>query len=302
MEKNIIVDIRKQELTSSSDKYTIGIIGLGNMGGATVRALVEEGGIDRDHLFVSNRTSEDTYGKLAAQSIDSTSLTILENNEQVVRQSDVIILAIKPQQLRGELCSWKEKKLLRPDQLVVSFVAGVQTDTMKHYLGNRKQPIARAMPNALVEIGRGFTGWFISEDATVAQENYLRKVIDALGSNRQVFEEDEINGVTAFTGSGPAYVCSFGEELASGAMEIQNVSKAEAEEMAVDLILGTMMLVKKTGWSFAELRQRITSKNGTTEAALRVFAENNLAGIVHAGMNAALIRAREIGQEFDAKS
>lgn len=291
MEKN-----RQKEFITDSETMTVGVIGLGNMGSAAVQGLINSGIVDQDHLWVCNRTREDTLSKL--RDIDASLITIAENNNAVVRNCNVVVLSLKQMPLHDELTRWKEQDLLGKDTLLISFAAGVKIDTLKRWVGRKRQPVARVMPNTPTQSGYGVMGWYINDDASVGQQNMLRNMLDAMGMEIQVVKEEQIDIITAISGSGPAYVYRFAEAMMAFAIA-QGMTREQASDIVGRTIEGAIEHHKKTKEPFNVLRQRITSKNGTTQKAIESFESNNIDGIVGKAMEAAKDRAKELGEEFD---
>lgn len=291
MEKN-----RQKEFINNTEAMTIGVIGLGNMGSAAVSGLINSGIVDKDHLWVCNRTKEDTLAKL--HDMDKSLVTIAEQNEVIVQNCDIVVLSLKQMPLHDELTRWKEQNLLGKDTLLVSFAAGVRIDTLKRWIGRKKQPIARVMPNTPTQSGRGVIGWFINDDASVGQQNMLRNVASAMGMEIQVVKEEQIDTITAISGSGPAYIYRFVEAMMGFAKE-QGMTDEQAREIVSETLIGAAIHLDTTKEDVSVLRQKITSKGGTTQKALESFASENIDGIVKHAMEAAKNRAKELGEEFD---
>ena len=291
-------EIRHHETIGSGHEITIGFIGLGNMGCATVKALIASEIVSPDHLLVSNKDRSITMSKLAAAGIDTYAVTVVEDNDTLVRRSDMVIMATKQKQLKEELLHWREKEVLRDETLLVSIVAGVSTGSMKRWLGREKLSVARAMPNTPVQSGRGYIGWYVSPETLVAQENSLRRIMDALGKNVQVLEEDKIHDITAFSGSGVAYAV-FDLERILREIAIENGLPSDiAREMVRETIIGAATHMDATGDDGVVLRDKVTSPNGTTYAALKKSEELGLKDTLRQMVAAAHERSVEIEEEY----
>lgn len=287
-------EVRKHEVVGSGNEITIGVIGLGDMGSAAVKALIASGIVDNEHLLVSNRDHDTTSMKLAAAGIAESSVTIAADNDALVMDSDMVIMAVKQKHLYDELRHWHDARVLKEDALVVSFVAGIPTEAMKRWIGRENQSVARVMPNTPVQSGRGYIGWYISPDALVAKENALRQVMDALGKNVQVLEEKQMHEVTAFSGSGVAYAVFHMQEMLEEIARELGVPADIAREMTRETIIGGGIHMDVTGEDGVILRKKVTSPDGTTDRALNKANELGLYDVMKQVVLAGRDRSKEI--------
>jgi pyrroline-5-carboxylate reductase len=212
-----------------------------------------------------------------------------------VLDCDVLVLAVKPQQMH-EVCT-----SLRPylkEQLVISIAAGLRLADLSRWLGGY-QRLVRTMPNTPALIGCGVTGMFANTAVSEAERMGAERVMQSVGSTVWVSEEGHIDGITAISGSGPAYVFLFIEALQQAALEL-GFSSMQAHQLSIETVLGAARLASHSAEPASVLRERVTSKGGTTEAALSEMAklgvkEGIVAGVLAAGKRAAVL-GEQLGQ------
>ena len=261
-------------------------VGGGNManamiGGLTARgiAAAEIGAVEINadaRSVLSNK-----YGVQVYETVASAPLNLC----------DVLILAVKPQQLRAVALEIGPRL---SGALVLSIAAGVRVNDLSRWLGGYKK-IVRSMPNTPALIQAGVTGLFAPATVDAADRRLAEETVATIGSSFWVKDEALMDSVTAVSGSGPAYVFYFMEALQRGALEF-GFSPDAARHMALDTVLGAAKLAAAGGDSFEVLRQRVTSKGGTTEAALKAMIESTVADGIVKGMKAAESRGIELGE------
>ena len=262
----------------------IGILGGGKMGEAIIARLVADDASAAHRICVADRTEErrtylaKTYG--VAVSADNT----------IVATCDLIILAIKPQDAAEALKVLHNK--LAKDTTVLSIMAGVPVARITEWLGGHTAVI-RAMPNTPAQIGKGMTGWYASEGISEQRMKTVKDLLCLLGEEIRFATEDDINKVTALSGSGPAYVFAFLEALVSSGVQL-GLSKEDATKLAVSTAEGVIALYRSGDLSLSELRERVTSKGGTTAAGLAVFEKSDFSNVVRQALEAAYTRAKEL--------
>jgi len=262
-------------------------VGGGNMGSALIGGLLKQGLAAGDILVVE--VSEDarlrlreTFGVASQAELDETGVV-----------ADVVLLAVKPQHLRDAA------QRLRPrlrGRLVVSIVAGIRTADLSRWLGGHGR-IVRAMPNTPALLRAGITGLYAALDATQADRKIAEHILGAVGTIMWLDSEDRMDGVTAVSGSGPAYVFYFIEALQQAAQEL-GFSEEQARRLAVETFVGAAKLAAGNPEPPATLRARVTSKGGTTERALEIMESFELKGRVVEAVRAAAKRSGELGDEF----
>ena len=208
---------------------------------------------------------------------------------------DMLLLAVKPQQMRDALAPARGK-LER--QVVVSIAAGLRLADISRWLGGH-QRLVRCMPNTPALIGAGVTGLYASPPVSADEREAVGRVLAAVGRTVWVDDESRMDAVTAISGSGPAYVFHFIEALEAAGMKL-GFDTATARELAVGTVLGAAQLAAQSDDAPAVLRERVTSKGGTTAAALAQMGKDDLFGLVERAVAAAEARGKTLGDELGA--
>jgi pyrroline-5-carboxylate reductase len=264
----------------------IAFIGGGNMGEAILKALLENKMCLPADIAVSDISPprreylEKRYG-----------VFLTADSKEGVRGRNMVILAVKPQNITEVLTGLKG--VLKLEQLVLSIAAGITIDAVRNGLGHRR--VVRAMPNTPAQIGLGITGWTSTPEVTAEQKAWVRLLLSTIGKEIYFDDEKYLDMVTAVSGSGPAYIYLFAESLINAAADL-GFSRQDAEALVLQTVLGAAHLMIRSDKAPAELRRDVTSKGGTTESAIRVFEESDLAGIVRKAVRAAYERAKELGK------
>jgi pyrroline-5-carboxylate reductase len=222
----------------------------------------------------------EAFGVRCAPAIDAAALNC-----------EVLILAVKPQQMREAVAPLSGK--LR-DQLVISIAAGLRLPDLSRWLGGYRR-LVRTMPNTPALIGAGITALCADPGVPAEGRETAEKILDAVGRTLWIEDEAQMDAVTAVSGSGPAYVFYFIEALAAAAREL-GFSAQAARLLAVETFLGAARLAESSTDPVALLRERVTSKGGTTEAALKSFETDQIGVAVQRGVEAAATRGRELGE------
>ncbi|MHC4266465.1 MAG: pyrroline-5-carboxylate reductase [Planctomycetota bacterium] len=265
---------------------TIGFIGAGNMAEALVKGVISAGVYKEKEVYASD-ISEERLKYLANEyGIETTS-----DNAQAVVKADIVVLSTKPQQMEEALASIQSS--VSDDKLVISIAAGVKVEKITGALGDIA--VVRVMPNTPALLGEGASALFANDKARSRLDEAL-KIFSAVGKAVVVDDEGMIDAVTAVSGSGPAYYFLLMEEMVKAAIEL-----GLPEEVSKNLVLqtakGASLLATerdKEGESPAELRRKVTSPGGTTEAALKVFTEGGFGPLVEAALKRACERSKEL--------
>lgn len=262
-------------------------VGGGNMASAMIGGLLAQGA-DKDGIHAVDPGDaarlglEQRFGVRCFAALDAEAVA-----------ADVVVLAVKPQQMR------QVAEGLQPwlrGQLVVSIAAGIRLADLSRWLGGYDK-VVRAMPNTPALIRAGITGLYATPAVAAEARGQAEQIMGAVGSSFWVGEERLMDAVTAVSGSGPAYVFYVLEALQQGALQF-GFDDESARQMALETVLGAAKLAAGSPESFATLRERVTSKGGTTEAALRVMQERQVAPGIIAGMLAAQARGAELGEQL----
>lgn len=274
----------------------ITFIGGGNMADAMISGLLRKGQEFRPENLRVVEINPDARRKFETKHLG---VKCFDEARKAVRDGDVIVFAVKPQDVRNAATELRAKGwtsgLGSNAHLVVSIAAGVTLTALSRWLNSRC--LVRAMPNTPALIGEGITGLYKTPDVSEQQMTQAETILAAVGKTVRINSEEDMDTVTAVSGSGPAYVFWFIEQLAKVGEEL-GLSAETANKLAVETVLGAARLAAQSDESLAVLRQRVTSKGGTTEAALKVFNEEKLAERFRRAIKAAKERGAELGQEL----
>lgn len=266
----------------SLNSICVGVIGAGNMGEALIAGLIKAG-VNPAHICFSEKRSE------RAAEISSKYGASLKSNLEIAAECDAILLVTKPQDLEAVLN--EISRALRKEALLISFAAGKTTEFIERIVGKEKSVI-RVMPNTPALIGKGAAGVSAGSAVSESEINFVESILAAMGEVITVPEQLQ-DAVTALSGSGPAYFFAFVEAMIAAGVEL-GLSEKDAQLLTIQTIYGAAGMLKESGKSATELRQNVTSPNGTTAAALQVFADGDLSEFVLKAMRAARDRSQEL--------
>ena len=265
----------------------ISFLGGGNMAIALVGGLIQRGFAPQDLTVIE--ILPEARQRLAAQF----PIRVFADASAEALACDVLLLAVKPQQMRDALTALPTggKK-----PLVISIAAGLRVDDLARWMkGDRR--IVRAMPNTPALIGNGMTGLYADPSVTAEDRLRAEQILGAVGETVWVEREDLIDSVTAISGSGPAYVFLFLEAMQEAGRALGLPPEA-SHQLAIQTVLGAGQLARQSSDPVDVLRQRVTSKGGTTAAALDKMADLGVKAGLVAGIQAAADRSRELGDEL----
>jgi len=232
------------------------IIGVGNMGGAILQSLLHTRVFSRNDLIACD-TDQDKLKAFDCQ--------ITSDLRQAVNEADIILLAVKPQVLAGLLQTLADTQI--EGKLWISIAAGVSSMTIKTSLKDMSAKVVRAMPNTPARIGKGMTGWYASPEVTVDERAMVQTMLASFGKQIRFEQEADIDRVTAVSGSGPAYFFYLVEALAKAGADL-GLDLQTSYELARQTCIGAASLLAESALDVSELRRQVTSKGGTTAAAL----------------------------------
>ncbi len=212
----------------------------------------------------------------------------------VLAAADVIVLAVKPQQLRDVVASLKP--FVQPSQLLLSIAAGIRAADLSRWLGGH-QAIVRTMPNTPALVGKGITGAVAMAGVSTDQRQMADAILRAVGETVWIDDEAQIDAVTALSGSGPAYVFYFIEAMQQAAVEL-GLTAEQGRQLAQATFAGAAELAIRSDEPVSLLRERVTSKGGTTYAALQSMEASGIKSAIVKALHAAAARGRELGDEF----
>lgn len=260
----------------------IGFIGVGVMGTSLIKSLLVSS-INSEQICISDKSSE------KAAEISSTYQVKVKSITEIGQDCDVIFLAVKPQDLDTVLSELSRS--LKKETLLISIAAGKTTKFIESKLANRN-PVVRVMPNTPAQIGKGVSAISPGASATSDHLSVAKDLLSASGLVVEVPEEKQ-DAVTALSGSGPAYFFNFIEAMIKAGVNL-GLTEESATQLAIGTIAGSAAMLQESGIDAAALRKNVTSPNGTTAAALKVFSDRNLEKIVADAMAAAKKRAQEL--------
>ena len=270
-----------------SYKYKLGFIGAGNMALAIASALAKSGLYDGADLIGSDISAQ--RRDLFAEKLKATAV---DDNHQVIRDAQTVILAIKPQQAQDVL-----KPLagtVSSEQLIISIMAGVTCSTIEGLLAGEVATV-RVMPNLALSVGQGMTAICPGSRASNDDLTLVEKMFKVCGQVI-VVDEKQMHAVTAVSGSGPAYFFYFVEAMIKTAKEV-GLSDEQAKLLAKQTCLGAAKRMLAGPEEPAQLRREVTSKGGTTEAAMKVMEQAKLDEIISQAILAAVERSAELANE-----
>ena len=223
------------------------------------------------------------------------SVHAVESLAEGIAGSQIIVFAVKPQQLREIALQLAP---LLSGQLLISIAAGVRADDLARWADS--QNIVRAMPNTPALIQSGMTGLYALPEVSITQRNQAQDILAAVGETLWLIDETMLDAVTAISGSGPAYVFYFIEALQQAAREL-GLNAEDARRLSLATFLGASKLAAGSDEDASVLRARVTSKNGTTDRALASLSSHHVAEHIALAAHAAAARAREMGDELGTK-
>ena len=269
-----------------SGSMKIVFLGGGNMAAAMIGGMLERG-FEASEVVVVELSAERREWLARSLGVG------VASDISAAMGADAVVLAVKPQQMREALAPLAGAL---GNALVVSVAAGLRSADLSRWLGNHARMV-RAMPNTPALIGAGVTGVFASAAVDAAGRELAERMLAAVGSVVWVDDEARMDSVTAVSGSGPAYVFHFIEALEAAAIE-RGFDAATARRLALDTVLGAAKLAAASDDAPGVLREKVTSKGGTTAAALAVLGEGGFSGLIGQAVAAAEARGRALGDEL----
>jgi pyrroline-5-carboxylate reductase len=268
----------------------LGFIGGGNMAEAIVRGLLDKKMMQGSQLIMTDKSPQRL--KWLRETFP---LTVVDDNHAVLSEADAVLFAVKPQNMAEVLSEIREDA--RPEHLFMSICAGTRARTIEEGLakgGHEKPRVIRIMPNTPALIGEGMAG--LSRGAHASQEDldFALSVFRAVGEVL-VIDEDQMDAMTALSGSGPAYVFYVIESLIEAGVEI-GFSAEDAEKIVLKMVLGSAKLAHVSGKPVEELRRQVTSPGGTTAAGIAVLDEREVRDDFIAAVVAAELRGQQLGK------
>lgn len=267
----------------------ITFIGAGNMAASIIGGLIEQG------YRADSITATDPNDEALARIQQSYAIQVNKDNLAACESADVVILAVKPQVLKT-VCA-HIAPVVRHKPLIVSIAAGITIGQLCQWLDD-KMPVVRCMPNTPALVQLGATGLYANEWVSDGQKEIAEQLLGAVGLISWLENEQQLDVVTAVSGSGPAYYFLLMEAMIEAAVS-QGLSKQQATELTLQTALGAAKLAQNSDVDVAELRRRVTSPGGTTEQAIHTYEERDLRTIVAEAMKACADRAASLAKEFN---
>jgi len=268
-------------------KTRIAFIGAGNMATSLIGGLRAQG-VDAAQIRASDPGAEQR-AKIAAEY----GIELFADNAEAIEGADVVLIAVKPQMMKT-VCE-ALRSSLKPHQLLVSIAAGITCASMRAWLGER--PLVRCMPNTPALLRQGVSGLYATDEVSSEQRKQAEQLLSAVGIALWVEKEEQIDAVTALSGSGPAYFFLLIEAM-TAAGEKLGLPREAAVQMTLQTALGAALMATGSDVDAAELRRRVTSPKGTTEAAIKAFQAGGFEALVETALTAAAHRSAEMAEQL----
>jgi pyrroline-5-carboxylate reductase len=268
----------------------IAFLGAGNMASCLIESILQQG-YPANCLAASNRNAK----KLTA--LSKLGIQTTTDNLNLAKY-DLIVLAVKPQHMQGlieQLTSHLNAKAL------ISIAAGITIPQIQAWLGHAQIPIYRAMPNTPSRYGLGITALFAATASRAGIKQEIESLFNAVGDTVWVDQEDQMNIVTALSGSGPAYFFYLLEALIQGATQL-GLSETVATQLALKTAYGASVMALTAPEKLETLRQQVTSKGGTTESGLAALQQGDLFGLIAKTLQAATERGKTLSALYSDSS
>ncbi len=274
-------------------KHTkIGFIGGGNMAASLIGGLIADG-TSPAQIYIAEPDAQ------RAESLQQQfAVELSTNNTSLVEQSDVVVLAVKPQVLR-EVCQQITEAVKSRRPLIISVAAGIRIGDIDRWLGG-DNAIVRTMPNTPALVQCGATGLFANKRVDEPQREIAERIMRAVGLTQWLEEEALMDAVTALSGSGPAYFFLVIEALEQAGRKL-GLSDESSRVLALQTAFGAAKMALESSEPAEELRRRVTSPGGTTERAIGILEEGDLRGLFEQALSGARDRARELAEELGAE-
>jgi len=263
----------------------IGFIGAGKMAEAMIKVILKNKIANSANLIASD-VNENRLEYIKKE----TKIKITKNNKDVIKNSDVVFLAVKPQNIEEVL---DEIKNIVKKQLIVSIVAGINLNYLESKLKGKK--IIRVIPNTPCLVGEMAAGFSLGKNVKDEDVKIVAEILNSAGK-ALILKEEMLDGVTALSGSGPAFIAYLLDALIEGAIK-QGLSKETARELAFQTALGTGKLLKEYGLTPKELINIVSSPGGTTVAGMEILKKSDVKDVLIKTIEAATKRSKELGKK-----
>lgn len=267
---------------------TITFIGAGNMARSLIAGLIQ------DETQHSIRIADPDESQMLAIQKSYSNIPAYTNNAEAIDGADVVVLAVKPQ-IMQLVCEPLQNDIQSQNPLVISIAAGITITNLKLWLGTDSLAIVRCMPNTPALVQSGMTGLFANEQVSESQHDLAESILRAVGSTLWLENESILDAVTAISGSGPAYYFLVMEAMQDAAQKM-GLSADDARLLVLQTAFGAAKLALESSDDAGVLRQRVTSKGGTTEAALKELIDGGLPELFEQALRAAANRSEELSR------
>ena len=271
---------------ASPNLSTIAFIGGGNMASAIIGGLIRQG-----HPASQIEVVE-PYAPTREALLKNFGLTAQAEAGPALHRASIVVWAVKPQTFKDAAA---QAKAHTPQALHLSVAAGIRSDSIAQWLGSER--IVRTMPNTPALVGKGMSALYARPAVNAPERQSIEAIMATTGEFLWVDDEQQLDAVTALSGSGPAYVFYFLEAMARAGTDM-GLTAAQAHQLAVGTFVGASELARRSDETPAVLRQRVTSKGGTTYVAIQSMEQDALGDKFVQAMQAARQRAHELGDEF----
>ncbi|WP_280770851.1 pyrroline-5-carboxylate reductase [Salipaludibacillus daqingensis] len=268
----------------------VAFIGAGNMAEAMISGIVKTGTLEPQQIIVTNHSNEERLLELH----NRYGIQGMVRDRLPIESADVIILAMKPKD--AETCLASIKNQIKPNQVVMSVLAGISTSFMEEHLQDDQQVI-RVMPNTSSMIQESATAISPGENVTMKNVKLAKTLLKAIGEV-YVIDEEQMDLFTGIAGSGPAYYYYLMEHIEKIATE-NGMDPSQARQIGAQTILGAAKMILEREESPEQLRTNITSKNGTTASGLEALAANGGGKAIKAAIQGAMNRSKEISEQLE---
>ncbi len=269
----------------------LAFIGGGVMAEAMIRGLLHKGIVPATSILVTGPRTE-RRDELATRF----GIRGLPGNAAAAADASVVVLSVKPQVLPAVMRELRGT--LRPEQLVLSIVAGATMRALTTGLGHAA--VVRAMPNTPAQVGMGVTAWYAAPEVTEEQRATTRSLLEALGEQIAVDDEHHVDMATALSGTGPTYVFLLMEAMVDAGVHL-GFSRRVAEELVLRTVEGSALFARQSGRHLAELRNMVTSPGGTSAAAMYQLEKGSLRTVLSKAIHAAHERTVALGAETERR-
>ncbi len=270
--------------------YKIIIIGGGNMGTAVLQSLLRIKGILPKQITVVEHSAKKRK-ELATKFLVNVNLNL---DPEIISRATIVLIAVKPQDFLVVVNGIKN--YLSRDSLIVSIMAGVSVATIKLTLNHSS--IIRVMPNLPMIVGEGMSVWYATPSVKKEFKFFISSLFNAGGKQIQINDEKKFDAITAVSGSGPAYLFSFVSDLMKAAKSL-GLADNLAQNLILQTLKGSLVLLEKNNESAEEWQHRVTSKGGTTEAAFKILQKKRLNFIWLQAIRAAAQKSRTLSTTID---